>query len=247
MRSGAGGKSTFDKAEDNEGSFLQGAKDCVPTLLGYLSIGFAAGVVGNTAGLSTVEIVLLSIFLYAGSAQFIVAGMVAAASPAISIILTILFVNIRHLLLSAALAPFFRKYSAWKNMLIGSQLTDETFGVAISQLTIEMKNSDKWMFGLNVTAHMNWIAANLAGALFGAWIPDPEKYGLNYALPAMFIGLLVLSMASRKKLKTDLVVMIGAVVIFVAAFYIFPGYLAVIAAIICAALIGVVFDNGNKN
>ena len=55
-------------------------KDCIPTLLGYLSIGFAAGVVGAAEGLSVLEIGLMSVFLYAGSAQFIVAGMMSAGS-----------------------------------------------------------------------------------------------------------------------------------------------------------------------
>ncbi len=49
-------------------TFLQGVKDCVPTLLGYWSIGFAAGVVERTAGLSLAEIALLCLLLYAGSA-----------------------------------------------------------------------------------------------------------------------------------------------------------------------------------
>ncbi|MGF7047812.1 putative branched-subunit amino acid permease [Paenibacillus sp. DS2015] len=93
-------------------SFLQGVKDCVPTLLGYLSIGFAAGVVGNTSGLSIAEIALMSALLYAGSGQFIAAGMIAASSSVSAIIFTIFFINLRHLLLSAALAPQFKRLSA---------------------------------------------------------------------------------------------------------------------------------------
>jgi 4-azaleucine resistance transporter AzlC len=103
--------------------------------LGYLSIGFAAGVVGKTSGLSVTEITLMSVLIYAGSAQFILAGMVAAQSSATAIIFTIFFLNLRHLLLSAALSPYFRHLSPLKNLLIGSLLTDETFGVAINQTT----------------------------------------------------------------------------------------------------------------
>ena len=116
-------------------TFKQGVIDCVPTLLGYLSIGFAAGVIEATAGMSLLEIALLSLFLYAGSAQFIVAGMLTVGAPITSIIVTVFFVNLRHLLMSAAIAPKFASYSPLKNMLIGAQLTDETFGVAINRLT----------------------------------------------------------------------------------------------------------------
>lgn len=101
--------------DGNQGNtYLQGFKDCIPTLLGYLSIGFAAGVVERTAGFTLLEIALISLLLYAGSGQFIAAGMIAAASPILSIIVTIFFVNARHLLLSAALAPYFKGLSSGK-------------------------------------------------------------------------------------------------------------------------------------
>jgi 4-azaleucine resistance transporter AzlC len=242
MTQGNVGMKTNVAAVRDEWGFLKGAKDCVPTLLGYLSIGFAAGVVEKTAGLSIAEIALMSLLLYAGSAQFIFAGMFAAGSPMFSIIFTIFFVNIRHLLLSAAVSPFFRNYSVMKNVLIGSQLTDETFGVAINSLTTDRKNNDKWMLGLNITAHVNWIAANIAGAYFGGWITSPESYGLDFALPAMFIGLLVLQVTSRKKVVLDLFVILAAVAIFVGFSFVSSGYVGVIAATILTACIGMVLD-----
>ena len=118
---------------EDEG-FWKGIKDCVPTMLGYLSIGFAAGVVEKTAGLSIAEIALMSLLLYAGSGQFIAAGMIAASNPISAIIFTVFFINLRHLLLSAAVSPYFRHLPPWKNMVVGSLLTDETFGVAINHL-----------------------------------------------------------------------------------------------------------------
>ncbi|EJL45266.1 putative branched-chain amino acid permease (azaleucine resistance) [Brevibacillus sp. CF112] len=225
-----------------QGSFMQGVKDCIPTLLGYLSIGFAAGVLEKTAGLSIMEIALMSILLYAGSAQFIAAGMIAAGSSAMGIIITILFVNLRHILLSAALSPYFRHLTAFRNMLVGSLLTDETFGVAINEAAKRKQIDEKWMHGLNVTAYLNWIAANLAGAYFGQWIANPEQLGLDFALPAMFIGLLVLAMMSRKQIRLDIVVAISAVVIAVGVSVLYPGNLGVIVATLCASTIGMVIE-----
>jgi len=223
-------------------TFLKGVKDCIPTLLGYLSIGFAAGVVEKTAGLSIAEIALLSLVLYAGSAQFIAAGMIAAGGSASAIIITIFFVNLRHLLLSAALSPYFRHLPPFRNMLIGSLLTDETFGVAINETARRKQISERWMHGLNITAYLNWFVANLAGAYFGQWIANPEKYGLDFALPAMFIGLLVLSMISRNKLVRDGVVALSAVVLTVAISLVFGSNLGVIAATLIAATIGMVLE-----
>ncbi|MED3655158.1 AzlC family ABC transporter permease [Heyndrickxia sporothermodurans] len=227
---------------NTEESFWKGVKDCVPTLLGYLSIGFAAGVVEKTAGLSIMEIALLSIFVYAGSAQFIAAGMIAMGSPVSAIIFTILFVNLRHFLLSAALSPYFRHLSLWKNVYVGSLLTDETFGVAINQLSNKKFGSYKWMVGLNLTAYLNWIVANIAGGFFGNWIPNPEKFGLDFALPAMFIGLLVLQILSQKKYFVDIMVILSAVIIVVAVSFIFSGSVGVIVATILGATIGMVIE-----
>nr|WP_216855434.1 AzlC family ABC transporter permease [Paenibacillus alba] len=211
-------------------------------MLGYLSIGFAVGVVGNTSGLSIVEITLMSVLLYAGSAQFIVAGMIAAQGSAPAIILTVFIVNLRHLLLSAALSPYFRQLTPLKAVLIGSLLTDETFGVAINEMARKKNISEKWMHGLNVTAYLNWIIATIIGAFFGQWITNPAKFGLDFALPAMFIGLLVLQMASRRKVSKDLVVATSAVLIVVGASYVLSGSMAVIVATVLAATIGMLVE-----
>lgn len=227
---------------NEEDNFLQGIKDCIPTVLGYLSIGFAAGVVEKTSGLSVLEIALMCLLIYAGSAQFIAAGMIAAKGSIAAIIFTIFFVNLRHLLMSAALSSYFRHLTPLRNLLIGSLLTDETFGVAMTQAANKPLLGEKWMHGLNVTAYSNWFIANIAGAIFGQWITNPGKFGLDFALPAMFIGLLVLQMTSRSKIAIDVVVSICAVILVVAVSLVASSSLAVIAATVIASTIGMVIE-----
>ena len=67
-------------------TFLQGVKDCIPTLLGYISIGVAFGVVGIASGISVLEVFLLSVLVYAGSAQFIFCGLYLAGAPVTAVI-----------------------------------------------------------------------------------------------------------------------------------------------------------------
>lgn len=227
---------------NHEESFWAGVKDCVPTLLGYLSIGFAAGVVEKTAGMSIIEIALISILLYAGSAQFIAAGMIAASNPISAVIFTIFFVNLRHLLMSAAISPYFREFSTWKNIGVGALLTDETFGVAITRFSKRGAASYPWMLGLNLTAYLNWIIANIAGGFFGKWIPNPEAFGLDFALSAMFIGLLILQILSQKKYFVDITVGLCAVVIVIAVSFLFSGSIGIIVATILGATIGMVIE-----
>ncbi|MDQ0176660.1 AzlC family ABC transporter permease [Bacillus chungangensis] len=234
-----------DGSLQEENQLLQGVKDCVPTLLGYLSIGFAAGVVQNTAGLSILEIAMMSLFLYAGSAQFIAAGMFASGAPVLSIILTIFIVNLRHFLLSAALAPHFRRFPTWQNMINGFLLTDETFGVASNHLASGKQATYSWLLGLNVTAYLNWLVANLAGAYFGNWITNPEAFGLDFALPAMFVGLLVLQMAVRSKLAINLFVAGCAILFTIGASFLLPKGIDILFACILAATLGTVMKKWN--
>ena len=92
-------------------SWLQGMVKALPIVFGYIPIGFAYGVLAQQAGLSTLNILLMSIIVYAGSSQFIAVGLFAAAVPGLTIILTTFVVNLRHMLFSAALSPYLK---GWK-------------------------------------------------------------------------------------------------------------------------------------
>lgn len=77
----------------------------MPVVLGYIPIGLSYGVLAQKAGLSGFNAVMMSLLVYAGSSQLVAAGLFAAGAPAPSIILTTFVVNLRHMLLSAAIAP----------------------------------------------------------------------------------------------------------------------------------------------
>jgi len=210
--------------------FREGVRAALPVVLGYLGIGFAAGVVERAAGLSYAEILLLSTVLYAGSAQFVVAGMLG--SPAAAIVLTVFFLNLRHLLLSAALAPALRAVPAWKNALLGLQLTDETFVVASSRKNI----SAGWMAGLNLAAWSAWAVANLAGAALSSYAGNTRA--LSFALPAMFAGLLVLQLKSRAGCAVGALAAFSGVTIHSMS----PGPWAVIGATLLGASLGLAIE-----
>ncbi|OCB93416.1 Inner membrane protein YgaZ [Bacillus amyloliquefaciens] len=225
-------------------TFLQGVRDCVPTLLGYMSIGFAFGIVGVASHLSILEICLLSVFVYAGAAQFIICSLLVSESPISAIILTTFIVNLRHLLLSLTIAPYFTKYSLVKNIGFGALLTDESFGVAVNKAAQNGRLYDKWMNGLNVTAYVCWVISCVMGGLLGQWISDPYALGLDFALPAMFAALLVLQLqaSASEKLKHNLSLIVYMIIFMVLLSYIVPSHIAVIVSTVIVATIGVVTD-----
>lgn len=228
--------------EGEKAGFASGARAGLPVVLGYLSIGFAAGVMQRTAGLSLAEVMLMSLVLYAGSAQFVAASMIALASPPAAVVATVFFVNLRHLLLSAALAPYFSHVPAWKNALIGAQLTDETFVVAWNRLQGARDAAPAWMAGLNLSAYASWAVANLAGSLAGSLVLDTRALGLDFALPAMFAALLALQVATQESRLRGLAVALAAGAVSVGVALALPGNWNIIIATLAGATLGTALD-----
>lgn len=226
-------------------AYRQGIKDCVPTLIGYMSIGIAAGVIGVTSHFSVLEVFLLSLIVYAGSAQFIICALFLAESNIATIVITTFIVNVRHVLLSLTIAPFFAKHSLLKRIFIGGLLTDESFGVAVYKAHTDKKLNFYWMSSLNVTAYLCWVFACTVGAVLANWIDDPKKLGLDFALTAMFSALLMLTLKTvprqLKKIHYGLIVY-GAIAMPVLSLFM-DASLAVLVATVSGALLGGALEN----
>ncbi len=177
--------------------WFSGIVQVLPVVLGYLPVGFAFGVLAQKAGIAVANTVLLSVLVYAGSAQLIAVGLIAAGVPPLSIVATTFIVNLRHLLMSAALTPFLRRWRKSELAAFAFELTDETFAVhstrfVAAEAGVEPPHSES--FAINLTAQASWVFATLMGVIAGQLVTDVEPWALDYALPAMFIGLLVLQL-----------------------------------------------------
>jgi 4-azaleucine resistance transporter AzlC len=224
--------------------YLQGARDALPVVLGYTAIGLAFGVVAQTAGMTVPEVLLMSLILYAGSAQFVAVGLISSGAPASAIILTIFLVNVRHLLYSTALSPHVRKLKSWQNALIGAELTDETFAVATGCLNGGREPSAPWLLGINNTSHATWLTCTTLGALLGSRVSDTRALGLDFALASMFAALLVLQMVNRPRLRAALVAATAGALTGLLGIAFMPASWAVIAATLVAATLGVIVEGG---
>jgi 4-azaleucine resistance transporter AzlC len=171
-------------------SILRGFQYALPIILGYLPVGFAFGVLAVQAGMTPVTVGLMSYFVYAGSAQLIAAGLLAAGVGSGGIIITTFTVNLRHLLMSAAVTPYLKHWSKPLQAWFCFELTDETFAANIGRFASRGSADKGETIGMNGCAHMGWVAGSLAGSLFTFDIAQIRLYGLDFALPAMFIALL---------------------------------------------------------
>lgn len=163
----------------------------LPVVLGYLPVGFAYGVLAANAGLNPLQALTLSVFVYAGSSQLIAVGLIAQGIHPLSIVLTTLIVNLRHLLMSASLSPFMTKWSRPAIAAFGFELTDETF--ALHSLRFRKGDvSPRPAILINLVCQASWITGSLLGVIAGDVLTDVKPFALDYALPAMFIALLLL-------------------------------------------------------
>ena len=163
----------------------------LPVVLGYLPIGFAFGVLAVSAGISPFNAVLMSLIVFAGSAQLMAVGFITQGVGPWTLIAATFIINLRHLLMSASLSPHMQKWRGAQVAGFAFELTDETFGV--HSLRFEQgQTAPGSALRINMVCHLSWVVGSLLGVLAGGLIEDVRLFGLDYALPAMFIALLVM-------------------------------------------------------
>jgi 4-azaleucine resistance transporter AzlC len=222
--------STTNRAESPLASAL---RQTLPIILGYVPVGFAYGVLAQKSGLSGLNTLLMSLLVYAGSAQLIAVGLFAAAANPLAIVATTFVVNLRHLLMSAALAPYLRGWSKTRLALFSYQMTDETFALHASRFA-KNQTGPAETFGINLIAQSAWVGSTALGLAASTLITDIRPIGLDYALPAMFIALLLGQLKSRLHLAVAIVAGVLSTVLMLAGL----DQSHVLAATILAATFG---------
>ena len=215
-------------------TFSRGVAAAWPICLGYLPIGLAFGVLAQKAGLSPLQIGLMSMFVFAGSSQFIAVSMLAAGASLFAIVATTFIVNLRHFLMSSALAVFLKNADPKKLTFFAYGVTDESFAVNLSKFRDSQWDLDSALV-TNYTANFTWIITTVLGGIGGQFIPA-HAFGIDYALIAMFICLLVFQLRGFIYVLTAAIAGIGAVFLSM----LIPGNSYIVIASMAAAAIGVV-------
>lgn len=164
-----------------------------PLVVGATPFGILFGTLAVKSGLSIGATLAMSAFVFAGSAQFISLGLLAAGTPLLLILLTTLVVNLRHLLYSISLLPYVgRLPHAWR-LAIGFWLTDESFAVAIGRYNQTDRSPYKhWYYlGAALFMYLNWQFWTAIGVWLGQQLPDATQWGLDFAMSVTFIGMVV--------------------------------------------------------
>lgn len=187
--------------------FVRGLRDSVPMLVGIGPFGIIFGTLAGVGGLTLWQAVGMSMFVYAGSAQFIVISLMGAGAGAVVILLTTFIVNLRHVLYSATLQPQVQRLPQRWRLLLAFWLTDETFAIVQRHYLVHGRTPLAHWYWLGVASSLYacWVSSSLVGVLFGQTFPDMAKWGLEFAMLATFIGIVVPLLRNQPQIAAALV------------------------------------------
>lgn len=188
-----GSEQTLTRGSTRDG--LRGFRAALPLWLGIVPFGVAFGMMARSAGFSVFEAQLMSITVFAGSAQLQAVALLSAGAGVAGIVTSTLLINLRHVLYGVALRERVH-LSPLARALAAHLLTDEAFGV----FAAAGERSFAFLLGVELSMFLAWNAATLAGTCFGRLVPSPERYGVDFVFPLAFLTMLVLSVRSRRQL-----------------------------------------------
>lgn len=232
-----GEKSSSQRCDSIRARFFSGFRAVIPLIIGAFPLGVIYGALAVKAGISPAGAQSMSAFMFAGSAQFMLAQMFSASVPAVVMVLAIAVVNLRHSLYSATISPYFQHLSPRWKAILAFLLTDEAFVVAISNFEQYAEKPQKaWYFlGAGTGMWVFWQISTFLGISLGDIIPP--SLPLDFALPLTFIAMVIPLLKDRASAGAA----IAAGVIAVVAFSL-PYKLSILVAAFIGILTGVLLE-----
>lgn len=227
---------SIGKIKSPQREFIEGARDQFPILLGVIPFGLIFGALALSSGISPIAVQGFSLLIFAGSAQFIAAGLIGVGTPAAVVTLTILVVNLRHALYSATMSPYFQSLSRRWKLVLAWLLTDEAFAVASTRYAKNSgKNTHWYALGTGLILWGTWQVSTLIGVGLGATIP--EAWNLEFAITLTFLALLIPAITDRSSVAAAVTAGVLAVALFG-----LPFRLGLVASVLLAVPLGIVLD-----
>jgi len=214
---------------------IAGAKATLPLILGAIPFGIIFGTLAEPSGLSALGALAMSVFVFAGSGQFIALGLLAAGAAIPVIIATTFVVNLRHMLYAANLVPKVRHLPQRWRVMMAFGLTDETFAAVSNRYLVQKDTADAHWFYLGswLAMYSNWVLCTGLGIGLGELFPDMTSWGLDFAMSVTFIGMVVPYLRNRP--MWGAVIVAGAMAI---ATISLPHKLGLLVAAVCGIAVG---------
>lgn len=182
----------------NDSKFVQGLKDGVPIGLGYFAVALSLGIIARNSGLNAIEGFVASILTSASAGEYAIFTLMGQHASYFQIAIMIFIANARYLLMSCALGQKLKpETSTLKRMGMGLGVTDEIFGISVSQTPYL---NPVYMYGAMITAIIPWALGTSCGILVGEILPTSIVNALGVALYGMFIAIIVPPSKENRKI-----------------------------------------------
>jgi len=209
--------------------FWRGFVAILPLWLGVAPFAVAYAVTARAGGLGAWDTQLMSSVVFAGSSQFAAAQLFASGAGGSSVLVMTFLLNARHVLYGLSLGRVM-SMTPWQRVVAAHFLTDEAYGVTIAAGARDVR----FLLGAELSLFVVWNAFTLAGALLGAVVPDPARFGVDFVFPLAFLGLLVPLLRAR----VDVLVAVVSGAAAWALARVLPGGVVVLFAGVGGALLG---------
>ncbi len=175
----------------------------LPVMAGYLVLGMGFGILLKVNGYGLWWALAMSSLIYAGSMQFVGISLMTGGVPLLSVALTTLMVNARHLFYGISMI---RPYggAGWKKLYLMHALTDETYSLVCTQDVPAGADPHTYYFLVSVLDQLYWVAGSVAGALLGEILPF-DTTGIDFAMTALFVTVFVEQWLSTKEHRPALI------------------------------------------
>ena len=206
--------------------------DTVPVMTGYLFLGFGFGIYLNENGYGLIWALAMSIFIYAGSMQYVAVSLMTGGASLITTALTTLMVNARHLFYGISMVDSYKGSGRKKPYLIFA-LTDETYSLVSQASFPDRASHHSYCFLVSLFDQIYWVVGSALGSLVGAMIPLNYE-GIDFVLTALFVTIFVEQWLNTKNHIPALIGVIASVlclVIFGADVFLIPSMVLIATAL----------------
>ena len=166
--------------------------DTVPVMTGYLVLGAGFGMIMKTNGYGIILTIAMSVFIYAGSMQYATIGLLTGGASYLTVALTTLAVNARHLFYGISMIDKYKNSGIRKPYLIFA-LTDETYS-----LVCTTEKGTNYCFYVSLFNQLYWVCGSIIGSLLGSALKFNTK-GIDFSLTALFITIFIDQIITKKQ------------------------------------------------
>ena len=169
--------------------FVSGLKDVAPVVPGFIPFAMITGVVAVKSGLSDVQAIAMSFFMFAGASQLAAVELLEQNAAIAVVVAAALIINLRFMMYSASIATYFQHISKWRRSVLASMLVDQVYAMTYVRFTEdESTNRTAYYLGVAVPSWGVWQAGTVAGVFLGSDLPS--GWGIDFVVPLLFLALL---------------------------------------------------------